>query len=111
MNLRDGYSAIMEAVAAAWVLPEKLTVSQWADRKRVLSSKSASEPGQWRTARNPLLREPMDALSDHHPCSQVTAMFCSQFGKSEILNNWVGYTIARTRGALTLDAGAFPPKG
>ena len=25
--------------------------------------------------------------------------------------NWVGYTIARTRGALTLDAGAFPPKG
>lgn len=93
MNLRDGYSAIMEAVAAAWVLPEKLTVSQWADRKRVLSSKSASEPGQWRTARNPLLREPMDALSDHHPCSQVTAMFCSQFGKSEILNNWVGYTI------------------
>ena len=93
MNLRDGYSAVMEVIAAAWVLPEKITVSQWADLKRILSSKSASEPGQWRTARNPLLREPMDALSDHHPCSQVTAMFCSQFGKSEILNNWVGYTI------------------
>lgn len=93
MNLLDGWSAVMEAVAKAWELPEKLTVSQWADRHRKLSSKSSAESGDWRTDRNPLLREPMDALSDHHPCSQVTAMFCSQFGKSEILNNWVGYTI------------------
>ncbi len=93
MNLRDGYTAVLEAIAAAWQLPEELTVSQWADRHRVLSSKSAAEPGPWRTGRNPLLREPMDALSDHHPCSEVTGMFCSQFGKSEILNNWIGYTI------------------
>lgn len=93
MNMRDGYSAVMEAVANAWRLPEKMTVSQWADLNRILSSKSASEPGPWRTSRNPLLREPMDALSSHHPASQVTAMFCSQIGKSEILNNWVGYVI------------------
>ncbi|KAF0122887.1 MAG: bacteriophage-like protein [Xanthobacteraceae bacterium] len=33
-----------------------LTVSEWADRYRVLSSKSASEPGRWRTARTPYLR-------------------------------------------------------
>lgn len=93
MNLRDGYTAVMEAVASAWTLPEKLTVSQWADRNRVLNSKSSAEPGPWRTSRNPLLREPMDALSDHHPCREVTAMFASQFGKSEILNNWIGYSI------------------
>jgi len=93
MNLRDGYSAVMEAVAASWRVPAKLTVSQWADAHRVLPSKAAAEPGPWRTSRNPLLREPMDALSDHHPAREVTAMFASQFGKSEILNNWVGYTI------------------
>lgn len=93
MNLRDGYSAVLQVVAQAWRVPEDLTVSQWADRHRVLPAKAAAEPGPWRTSRNPLLREPMDALSDHHPASQVTAMFCSQFGKSEILNNWVGYTI------------------
>jgi phage terminase large subunit GpA-like protein len=93
MNLRDGYSAILEAIAAVWVVPEKLTVSEWADKNRWLSSKASSEPGQWRTARNSLLQEPMDSLSDHHPCRQVTCMFASQLGKSEIQNNWIGYTI------------------
>lgn len=92
MNLRDGYAAVMEAAALAWVLPPRLTVSQWADANRVLPEESA-EGGQWRTDRNPLLREPMDALSDHHPCTQVTAMACSQDGKSEIMNNWAGYTM------------------
>lgn len=100
MNLRDGYSAILEAVAQAWRVPEKLTVSQWADRHRVLPAKAASEPGQWRTSRNPLLREPMDALSDHHPCSRVSVMACSQGGKSEILNNWIGYTIDHAPGPM-----------
>jgi len=92
VNLRDGYAAVMEAAAIGWRLPPRLTVSQWADANRVLPEES-SEGGQWRTSRNPLLREPMDALSDHHPCSQVTAMACSQNGKSEILNNWAGYTM------------------
>lgn len=91
MNMRDGYTAVMEAVEKAWTLPAKITVSEWADKHRVLPDESA-EPGQWRTSRNPLLREPMDALSDHHPARQVTTMACSQDGKSEILNNWAGYT-------------------
>lgn len=93
MNLRDGYAAVAEAVAKAWEVPEKLTVSQWADKHRVLPAKGAAEPGQWRTSRTPYLREPMDALSDHHPCSEVSVMAASQGGKSEILNNWIGYTI------------------
>jgi len=92
MNLRDGYSAVVEAIAKAWALPPTRTVSEWADQCRVLPNGSA-EPGQWRTSRNPLLREPMDALSDQHPCTQVTTMACSQDGKSEILNNWIGYSI------------------
>ncbi len=92
MNLRDGYEAVIEAAARAWTLPPKLTVSQWADANRILPDEGSAEPGPWRTSRNPLLREIMDALSDHHPCSKVTTMACSQNGKSEILNNWIGYT-------------------
>jgi phage terminase large subunit GpA-like protein len=30
-----------------------LTVSQWADRYRVLSQRASSEPGRWRTGRTP----------------------------------------------------------
>ena len=44
--------------------PEQaLTVSEWADKHRRLSSKASAEPGPWRTGRTPYLREPMDCLS------------------------------------------------
>ena len=45
-----------------------MTVSEWADRYRVLPPFSA-EPGRWRTARLPYLREPMDCLSVSSPSS------------------------------------------
>ena len=52
------------AIAAAAIAPRRsLTVSQWADEHRVLSGKQAGERGRWRTARNPILREIMDAMS------------------------------------------------
>jgi phage terminase large subunit GpA-like protein len=44
-----------------------LTVSEWADRYRRLSGKSAAEPGPWRTDRTPYLREIMDSLSPSSP--------------------------------------------
>ena len=57
-------SALVDALFVEFMRPPaNLTVSQWADRKRVLSSKSASEPGQWRTDRNPLLRVDREVLS------------------------------------------------
>ena len=40
-----------------------LTVSEWADRYRVLSQRASSEPGRWRTERTPYLKEIMDCLS------------------------------------------------
>src|SRR5258708_145736 len=36
--------------------PPKLTVSQWADQKRMLSSVSSAEPGRWSTSRQPYQR-------------------------------------------------------
>ncbi len=48
----------------AFAPPPELTVSEWADRYRVLSRGTSAEPGRWRTARTPYLREIMDALGD-----------------------------------------------
>jgi hypothetical protein len=42
------------------------TVSEWADRYRKLSSRSAAEPGRYRTRRTPYMKEIMDALSPGH---------------------------------------------
>jgi phage terminase large subunit GpA-like protein len=33
-----------------------LTVSEWSDRHRMLSSKASAEPGRWRTSRTPYLK-------------------------------------------------------
>ncbi|MEO1003528.1 MAG: phage terminase large subunit family protein [Cyanobacteria bacterium J06638_7] len=70
-----------------------LTVSEWADRFRVLSPLSSSEHGPWRTSRTPYLREPMDALSASSSVQEVVLVFGSQLGKTEGVNNWIGYTM------------------
>ena len=81
--------------------PEQpLTVSEWADRHRRLSSKASAEPGPWRTSRTPYLREPMDCLSSNSPVQRVVMMFAAQTGKTEAGSNWLGYTIDHAPGPL-----------
>lgn len=70
-----------------------LEVSQWADRYRVLSPKSAAEPGKWRTSRTPYLKEIMDCLSVSSPVQRVVFMKGAQIGGSEAGINFIGYVI------------------
>ena len=70
-----------------------LTVSEWADRHRVLSSSASAEPGRWRTDRTPYLREVMDCLAVSSPVQRVTLMKGAQVGGTEAGNNWIGYVI------------------
>lgn len=77
-----------------------LTVSEWADRYRILSPKSAAEPGRWRTDRTPYLREIMDCLSTISPVQRVVLMKGSQIGGSETLCNAIGYVIHMAPGPM-----------
>lgn len=79
-----------------------LTVSQWADKKRILSSKASSETGPWRTDRTPYAREIMDALSITHPAKKVVFKKASQIGGTEIGNNFIGYVIDEVPGPIML---------
>ena len=79
---------------------EPLTVSEWADRYRKLSSKASAEPGPWRTDRTPYLREPMDCLSSESPVQRVVMMFAAQTGKTEAGSNWLGYVIDHAPGPM-----------
>ena len=74
------------------------TVSEWADKHRILSSRAASEPGAYRTARTPYMREIMDALSPRDPAKRIVFMKAAQVGATEAGNNWVGYCIHRAPG-------------
>lgn len=83
------------------VRPEKiLTVSQWADKHRVLSQKASAEPGVWRTDRIPYSREIMDELSVTSPTEEVVFMKGAQIGGTEIGNNWIGYVIDHAPGPM-----------
>lgn len=79
---------------ARTVAPRKrMLVSDWADKNRVLSTKGSALAGQWRTSRNPPLREPMDACSTRSGIRDVTLQFPIQFGKTEVEVNVLGYSI------------------
>ena len=78
----------------------ELSLSEWADSYRMLSSKASAEPGRWRTDRTPYLKEPMDCLSQSSPIQRVVMMFAAQSGKTECGNNFLGYVISHAPGPL-----------
>ena len=94
MTNRRAAAILARAAAAALRPPARLSVSEWADRYRRLPAKSSPEPGPWRTARAPYLREIMDRLSAHDPCRRVVVMKAAQVGMTEAALNWLGYIIA-----------------
>jgi phage terminase large subunit GpA-like protein len=76
------------------------TVSAWADKHRVLTSKGSGEPGQWRTDRTPYLREIMDHLSVTSATQRIVMMFSAQLGKTEAGLNWLGYVMDHAPGPM-----------
>ena len=89
---------ISEALAGM-IPPDDLTVTEWAEQNRRLSSEASAEPGPWRTERTPYLREVMDTFTD--PKVRHTVMVAaSQVGKSEVLNNCIGYIIDQDPGSI-----------
>ena len=74
MDDHDGADAIERAWRGGLTPDPLLTVSEWADRYRVLSQRASSEPGRWRTERTPYLKEIMDCLSPASPFQRVVFM-------------------------------------
>ena len=83
---------ILKKAMASLLPPPKLTISEWADKNRMLSAESASEPGRWRTSRTEYMREILDCVLDPK-VSRVTIMASSQIGKTELLLNIIGYFV------------------
>ena len=79
--------------------PKKQTVSEWADKNRVLSSEYSAEPGRWRTDRAPYQREIMDSFTQPG-IWQIVIMASAQVGKSEIELNMMGCAIDNDPGPI-----------
>jgi phage terminase large subunit GpA-like protein len=96
---------MLPRIDVAWrraIRPEpQIPVAEWADRHRMLPD-TAAEPGRWRTARTPYLREIMDALSTGSPYERVVMMKGAQTGGTEAGLNWLGYIIHNAPGIVML---------
>jgi phage terminase large subunit GpA-like protein len=100
MEIYDGAGAIERAWRDGLKPDPLLTISQWADRYRVLSQRASSEPGRWRTQRTPYLKEIMDCLSPASPVQRVALMKGAQIGGTECGNCWIGYVIHQAPGPM-----------
>lgn len=93
--------AVLRQVLREYLAPPPLTtVTQWAERGRILSAKDSSEPGPYRVARTPYAREPMDCLSQTSAVEEVALIWGAQTSKTTIGTNWIGYTIDTNPGPM-----------
>ena len=79
--------------------PENLTVAQWADKNRRLTSESSAEVGKWRTSRTPYMLEILTSFTDPL-VEHIVVVAASQVGKSEVINNMIGYCIDQDPGPI-----------
>lgn len=86
--------------------PKKMTVSQWADRFRILSEKNSAAPGPWRTEKTPYLKAVMDAFSDPM-IQEITFCAGTQIGKTASEQNMQGYAIDQDPGPMII---VYPTK-
>ncbi len=87
----------LDALSAFWAPPERLTVSEWADKSRRLSTKSSARSGEWRT--RPYQREPMDEFTNPR-IHTIVLMVARQTLKTEAINNCLGYVIDKDPGPI-----------
>ncbi len=100
VQLGDPRALGFRALARALAPRKPLTVSQWADANRVLSSKGSAQAGRWRTDTNPPQREIMDCLSARSTVREVALMLPIQWGKTEVAINALGYCMDHDPGPV-----------
>lgn len=72
--------------------PEDLTVSEWAEKYRILDARVTASPGPWRNSKTPYLQGIMNEFNNYETEEIV---FCkpTQVGGTEALQNMVGYIV------------------
>lgn len=89
-----GFAAVFAAIAANAAPEKALSVSQWAERDRVVAAESGSAlHGKWSNASTPHLVEPMDSCQLSNGVRKVVLTGGAQFGKSEIALNAIAWAI------------------
>lgn len=87
----------LQEVRDCWQVPKDLTVTEWAEKHRMLTAGDSSEPGLYNVARTPYLEEVMNACATYRDTTVVKA---TQSGGSEAIRNFLGYCIDQDPGPI-----------
>lgn len=88
--------APIAALAAGLLPPERIPLSEWADRHMRLSSEASSQPGAWTSLS--YQREPLDCMSPHSIYESVVLVWASQMSKTACFLVFLAYVIAEAPG-------------
>lgn len=72
--------------------PEQITVSEWAEKYRMLDSKSSAIPGPWSNDITPYLVGVMDEFNNYET-QKIIFVKPTQVGGTEALQNMIGYIV------------------
>jgi len=81
-----------ERLDALTVIRVMVSVSDWAEQKRILPQ-GTPFPGFWRNDKTPYLVEIMNELSPSSPTRTITIMKSVQMGLTAVSENFIGHTI------------------
>jgi len=94
-NTQDAQASLAAVIAEAMQTlkpPPRLSVAEWADRERRLSSEASAAAGRWITSRAEYQRGIMDAISDP-TLRDIVVVAGAQVGKTEMLLNVIGFHV------------------
>ena len=72
--------------------PEDISVSEWAEKYRILDTKTSAMPGPWRNDKTPYLKDVMDEFLNYET-EEIIFCKCTQVGGTEAMQNMLGYII------------------
>lgn len=96
---RTTLEALTRRLVKKFKAAESLSLSEWADKYRWLSTEASAQAGPWRTETTPYLKEVMDACTDER-VHWVTFVAASQVGKTEVELNYLAYVIDQDPGSV-----------
>lgn len=92
---------VLEIIESGRVLLSNVKPSEWAEKKRVMTSDVSPFPGPFSYNRTPYLREPVDCLSPNHPAKIIAVMKGAQIGFSTgVIESGIGWIIAENPGNI-----------
>lgn len=103
MNLADGYTLMLQAIAQAMTPDPELHLDQWSEQ-HVVIPKGSAFAGPYRLAHTPMARRILQCLSPSHHATRVVVRGASQMLKTQVaVNAILGWIDGAPANILTLE--------